>query len=314
MERKTRQALDFFNDYLKRSGLRMTSQREDVVTTFLESTGHLSADELYALVRTRNPRIGFTTVFRTLKSMTDCGLARETDLNDGRIRYEQLYLRPAHHHLVCDQCGHTIEFFSPELEALEARIFAAYRFKPLRHHVQMSGICAGCQSERGLKEEDWDADVVFARDALQIAMETEQRGIDFYSAAISSCRQQSTKRAFERILREEEQHLGNLQEQWNSLLENNPDLLRAPVFLHFDFEALQRLFPSREKIATTLNREITARDALQLAIDMETEAHHFFKEYAEKFSDTRGRDIFLRFADEERDHYRIMREELQRLE
>ena len=88
-----------FSTYLRDKGLRMTVQREVVVVSFLKAPGHASVEELYALVKKKEKKIGFTTVFRTLKALTDCGLAREVQLSDGLTRYERRYRRPHHHHL-----------------------------------------------------------------------------------------------------------------------------------------------------------------------------------------------------------------------
>ena len=119
--------MELFSTYVKKNGLKMTRQREVVVESFLRTEGHVSTDELYQLVKKKNQNIGFTTVFRTLKALTDCGLARETDLSDGRTRFEHLYNRPHHHHIVCMECSRTIEFLSPELEQLQEQIVSRYR-------------------------------------------------------------------------------------------------------------------------------------------------------------------------------------------
>ena len=102
--------LEVFSQYLKNSGRKMTRQRRMVVESFLLAGGHLSTEELYQLVKKTDPKLGFVTVFRTLKTLADCGLARETDLHDGRTRFEHTYKRPHHHHIVCLECERTIEY------------------------------------------------------------------------------------------------------------------------------------------------------------------------------------------------------------
>ena len=67
--------LEVFSQYLKKSGLKMTRQRQLVVETFLLAGGHLSTEELYELVKKKDAKLGFVTVFRTLKTLADCGLA-----------------------------------------------------------------------------------------------------------------------------------------------------------------------------------------------------------------------------------------------
>lgn len=296
-----------FADYVREKGLRMTRQRELVVKTFLRSEGHLSTDELYELVREKDAKIGYATVFRTLKALTDCGLARETDLDDGRTRFEQLYRRPEHHHIVCIQCNRTIEFFNPELERLQDQIVAEYDFKPLRSRFQIFGLCRACRGDQAPAGRVYDADLVFARDALRIAMETERRGVRFYQTASEIVAHDSTRQTFLLMLKDEEKHLRNLQQEWDRLIRENRAILDAPVFLHFDFESLRKIFPSREEIGRRLRRDMSELEALELAMSMEKDAWDFFRNYADKFTDTRGRDIFLQFAEEERDHYETIR-------
>ena len=150
--------------------------------------------------------------------------------------------------------------------------------------------------------------MVFARDALKIAMETEKRGINFYTEASKLVTRGRTRDTFLAMLKDEKRHFSRLKERWDLLIKEHEGVLDAPVFLHFDFEALKKIFPSREEISRKLKSEITEEEALQLAIGMEKDAHRFFSRYAEKFSDTRGRDIFLKFADEEQEHIDIIEE------
>jgi Fur family ferric uptake transcriptional regulator len=294
--------LEVFAEYVKEKGLRRTRQRELVVKTFLQTEGHLSTDELYNLVRRADPKIGYATVFRTLKTLTDCGLARETDLGDGFTRFEHLYKHPHHHHILCIECNKTIEFYSPELEELQRKIVSEYDFEPVRYKFQVFGICRECRVKEEPAQESVVSHLVFARDALKIAMETERRGVRFYKAASKVAARPITRTTFRRMLKDEEKHLRNLKAEWNRLIAHNEEVLKAPVFLHFDFDALKKIFPSREEISKKLKTDLSEEDALRLALAMEKDACAFFSNYAERFSDTQGRDIFLKFAEEEQEH------------
>lgn len=309
--------VEAFTHYLRDNGLKMTRQRELLVKTFLEAEGHLSAEELFELTRQRDSKLGYATVFRTLRAMVECGIARETDFSDGRTRFEKNFRKPDHHHIVCQSCGKAIEFFSPELEELEERIIAQYHVKPIKQKFQIYGICEECQNAQNEKEIreplNFDADLVFARDALKIALETEQRGVTFYSTAAENATHSSTRQAFLDMLAEEKEHYRHLDEEWQRLIGQHPEIVEAPVFLHFDFDALKQIFPSREVVLRKMKGNMSEVEALRLAMNMELEAYNFFNEYAEKFKDTKGRDIFLKFAEEEQDHYSLIKTELDRL-
>ena len=307
------EVLEVFSQYLKSSGRKMTRQRQMIVESFLRSNGHVSTEELHQLARKKDQKLGFVTVFRTLKALADCGIARKIDLDDGRTRFEHSYRRPHHHHIVCVECSNTIEFVSPEQERIQEEITSQYGFKPVRHTLQIFGICPECQKDQKPSQENFDSELVFARDALRIAMDTEQRGINFYQTASETAIQASTKKVFLAMLQDEQEHLSRLQEEWKRLIRKDSNLLEAPVFLHFDYEALARIFPSRDEVRTKLEANLDTLDALELAMRMEKEACDFFLHYAQSFNDTTGRDIFLRFADEEKEHYQTIKEEYDRV-
>ena len=109
----------------------------------------------------------------------------------------------------------------------------------------------------------------------------------------------STKSTFLRMLEDEEGHLKQLQTQWDRLVANDERVLNAPVFLDFDFDSLKQIFPGKDQIKARLKENLTAAEALQIAMKMEKDAYDFFHDYAEKFEDTQGKEIFLKFAEEE---------------
>jgi Fur family ferric uptake transcriptional regulator len=142
-----REATDIFHQHLKRVGLKQTGQRDVILKSFLEQRDHLSTDELYRQVRKKDAKIGFTTVYRTLKLFAECGLASEVAFHDGIARYEHQYNRRGHNHMVCTECGTSVEFFAPELEKLEQEIGKKYHYLTTRHSFQIYGICDDCQKK-----------------------------------------------------------------------------------------------------------------------------------------------------------------------
>src|SRR5437762_11444348 len=132
-----REAEDILHRHLKRVGLKHTGQRDTILRTFLETREHLSTDELTRLVKTRDPGIGATTVYRTLKLLADCGLASEVAFQDGIARYEHQYQRRNHHHLVCTHCGSSVEFFSPDIDRIEQEVGRKNKYVPTRHSFQI---------------------------------------------------------------------------------------------------------------------------------------------------------------------------------
>jgi Fur family transcriptional regulator, ferric uptake regulator len=142
-----REAKEILHRHLKRVGLKQTGQRDTILRTFLETRDHLSTDELHRLVQKKDPRIGYTTVYRTLKLLAECGLASEVAFHDGIARYEHQYNRRSHHHMVCTECGSSVEFFSQEVGQLEQEIGLKYDYLTTRHTFQIYGVCQHCRSK-----------------------------------------------------------------------------------------------------------------------------------------------------------------------
>jgi Fur family ferric uptake transcriptional regulator len=131
--------------YMERHGLRSTSQRRVVTDVFFRSSGHLSIEELLVLVRERDPKIGYATVYRTLKLLKESGLAYERHFGDGVSRYEIAVEDEHHDHLICMECGTIVEFENDEIERLQEELAARHGFKLKRHVHELYGICAACR-------------------------------------------------------------------------------------------------------------------------------------------------------------------------
>ncbi len=141
------EAEELFHRHLRRVGLKHTEQRDTILRTFLETREHLSTDQLHRLVQRKDPGIGFTTVYRTLKLLAECGLASEVAFHDGIARYEHQFNRRSHHHMVCVECGGSVEFFSPEVDKLEQEIGRKHHYVTTRHTFQIYGICEECRQK-----------------------------------------------------------------------------------------------------------------------------------------------------------------------
>ena len=137
-----------WRDYLSAEGLNTTQQRELIVDHFLRCPGHVSIDELLGRVRKRNKKVGYATVYRTLKLLVDCGLAHQRQFGDGQARYE---VAGEHHdHLICTKCGVILEFEDDEIERLQDRIAQRLGgFKVVRHRHELYGVCPKEQGKPG---------------------------------------------------------------------------------------------------------------------------------------------------------------------
>ncbi|HDQ03629.1 MAG TPA: transcriptional repressor [Deltaproteobacteria bacterium] len=136
---------EIFGKYLSRHNLRDTPQRELILDTFLKREEHISAEDLYDIVKKRDPSIGQATVYRMLKLLAEAGLARELDFGDCIKRYEHNYNHPHHDHLICRKCEKTVEVVEPQIEDLQKRVAEKYGFKLTDHSLYLYGYCANCR-------------------------------------------------------------------------------------------------------------------------------------------------------------------------
>ena len=128
------------NYYMDKNGLRSTSQRRLVTDRFFRATGHLSIEDLLGIVREDDPKIGYATVYRTLKLLKECGLAYERNFGDGVSRYEVALEDEHHDHLICLDCGRIVEFENEEIERLQEELASRYGFQLKRHTHELYAI------------------------------------------------------------------------------------------------------------------------------------------------------------------------------
>ena len=291
-----------FIDSLRPAGSKRSGKRDLIVNVFLRQQGHLTADDLVDLIRREDQRISRATIYRTLQWMVDAGIARKVDFGEGRFRFEHSYRHPRHFHLICKTCNRSFEFLSSDIETLIEEVAAARGFAQRQSVLQIHGECDACRTGRPPVAEGGVTELLFARDALRIAIATERSGLDFYSRAAKLTKDARGRRVFEKLAEEEKEHLGTLEARYRELIEQDPELEARPTFLFFK-GAANGLFAAG---AEQLSKGVNDREALMIGIKCERGSHRFFKRYGEKFEDSEGKKIFLEFADEERVHLELL--------
>jgi Fur family ferric uptake transcriptional regulator len=136
------------HSYMAKKGLRSTDQRKLIVETFFRADNHVSIEELLAHVRAQDPRVGYATVYRTLKLLTECGVANERRFGDGLTRYELADDATHHDHLICVECGDITEFEEPRIEELQEKVAKKYGFHLRSHKHELYGVCPRCRAKR----------------------------------------------------------------------------------------------------------------------------------------------------------------------
>jgi Fur family transcriptional regulator, ferric uptake regulator len=139
---------------LQSQGFKLTPQREATVRVLLENEqDHLSAEEVFMLVKDKAPEIGLATVYRTLELLSEMHVLEKMNFGDGVARYD---LRSDsshhhHHHLICVQCGSVKEIMEDWLTPLEEKLLLEFDFKVLDHRLDFQGVCSNCSEKMAEK-------------------------------------------------------------------------------------------------------------------------------------------------------------------
>ena len=134
-----------FEEYCAGKSLKHSHKRDWILETFLDIEKHLTVYELWAAVKRRHPRVGFATVYRTLRLLCESGLCRELHFDDGTPLYEHLFDHDHHDHLICTRCGACVEVVDQEIEKLQEDLMIRHGFSPQQHHMELYGLCGKCK-------------------------------------------------------------------------------------------------------------------------------------------------------------------------
>ncbi len=283
---------------LRPAGGKRSSKRDRIVQTFLRARGPITADDLFDRIRRESSAIGRATVYRTLQWMVEAGIARKVDFGEGRSRFEPTYRRPRHFHLICTTCHSSSEFLSSDVESLIEEVAGARGFAAAQSVVQIYGTCEACRTGAAAPADGGTTELVFARDALRMAIATERSGLEFYTRAARLTTDPRGRAVFGKLADEEKEHLATLERRYHELMAADPQLEARPTFLFFK-GAASGVFAEGTK---ELRDGVDDEQALLIGIRCERRSHAFFKRYGERFEDSEGKQVFLEFAEEERAH------------
>ncbi|QRY61023.1 transcriptional repressor [Gordonia sp. PDNC005] len=125
------------------TGQRSTKQRAAIADVLASTDDFLSAQQLHDKLRDRGESIGLTTVYRNLTALTEAAQIDAIWDGSGETRYRHCSTGH-HHHLVCRECGTTVEVQADPVERWAARIASDNGFSDISHTVEIFGTCAAC--------------------------------------------------------------------------------------------------------------------------------------------------------------------------
>lgn len=135
-----------FKQIIRHLNLKVTGQRLAILKCLHDGRRHVTAQELYEKVIVKNPEIGFATVYRFLRTLTDGQFVTEVRMGGLPARYE-LTPKRHHDHLTCVQCGKIVEFENRTIESHQEKVADQFGFKLTHHILELYGVCPDCQGK-----------------------------------------------------------------------------------------------------------------------------------------------------------------------
>jgi Fur family ferric uptake transcriptional regulator len=131
---------------LSRQGYRITPQRMMILESIENSDTHITAEDIYAEVIEKYPRVNISTVYRTLELLKQLGLIYEIDLGEGKVGYHPEG-KGHHHHLICRKCHSIIDINESTLFPVKAILLQAFNFDADLKHLALFGLCEKCREK-----------------------------------------------------------------------------------------------------------------------------------------------------------------------
>ena len=128
-------------------GLKVTEQRLVILEIIRHGSNHFTAQEVFERVNVRNPDVGFATVYRFLRTLSEHQYVTEVRLGGMPARYEWA-AKHHHDHLTCIQCSKIVEFENNEIERLQEKVAKEFGFALTHHVLELYGVCPECRKKK----------------------------------------------------------------------------------------------------------------------------------------------------------------------
>eukprot|EP00752_Nemacystus_decipiens_P016091 g14387.t1 len=145
-----------FRRFLKRKGLKFTTERAMILDAVLGKDGVFEADELLTEMRDADHRVSKATIYRTLKHLMESKIIKEVLIDSTRAHYQLAFGQKATGHLVCLETNQIIEFPTEQLDALMNKICKEHGYEPLSHRFVIYGSSPAAQATQEAEEAEED--------------------------------------------------------------------------------------------------------------------------------------------------------------
>lgn len=145
---KNRNGLERLLKCQAKRGLKYSKKRAAIIEYFIKADRHYTVEQLYNEIKEIVPNIGYSTIYRTLRLLVDCGMARTHHFGETDTRFELVHKEQHHDHLVCEKCGRIIEFTNNGIEKFQNAVAKKHNFLVKNRELQIFGVCKRCQQRK----------------------------------------------------------------------------------------------------------------------------------------------------------------------
>ena len=138
--------MDKVIEKLKKDNIRITPQRQEMISILKNSQEHVTADEIYKKLVKQFPSVSIATVYNNLKLFVNIGFVKELQFGEGLSKFE--WLEKDHYHIICSDCGKIEDFYYPQLKEVESFAKDLTKFKIKNHHLLFYGLCKNCSEQQ----------------------------------------------------------------------------------------------------------------------------------------------------------------------
>jgi len=132
---------EIFRSYLKEGNQRQTPERFMVLEKIYTADGHFDADDIFFRMQEGGTRVSRATVYNTLDLLVECGLVQKQQFGKSQYYYERAYAYQQHDHIICNECGHVLEFCDPRIGEIQAMVGKIHGMNIASHSLHFYGSC-----------------------------------------------------------------------------------------------------------------------------------------------------------------------------
>jgi len=136
------QDLDRIRDICEEAGIKLTHQRLEIFKELMVAKDHPSAEEVHRHLQERMPTVALDTVYRTLSTFDELGIAKKLHLANKSNLFDT-NLTP-HHHFICELCGKVEDVYWSDFDTspLPEKISSVGEIRS--RHLELYGVCKNC--------------------------------------------------------------------------------------------------------------------------------------------------------------------------